>query len=173
MPSGAWHAAAPRPVAGTAGRGLTLRAAGVCATALTVVLLLSFFLTLGGPAHAARPGVPAAALDAARDWLVLLDAGKYAESWARAGKDFRRNMGKAEWARRMAAARSALGANTSRKPLDARDARDASETEPAGAAGECLVILFGAVYKKVPYTTETLTLCRENGQWRVAGYFIR
>jgi hypothetical protein len=92
------------------------------------------------------------------------------EILARAGKDFRKNMGKAEWARRMAAARSELGANTSRKPLDARDAR---ETEPAGTAGECLVILFGAVYKKVPYTTETLTLCRENGRWRVAGYFIR
>ncbi|MEG6552611.1 DUF4019 domain-containing protein, partial [Desulfocurvibacter africanus] len=62
------------------------------------------------------------------------------------------------------------GANTSRKPIDARYAR---ETEPAGAAGECLVILFGAVYEKVSYTTETLTLCREDGRWRVAGYFIR
>ncbi|WP_027367128.1 DUF4019 domain-containing protein [Desulfocurvibacter africanus] len=167
MPSGVGHAAAPRPVAGTSGRGLILRAAGACATALTVVLLLSFFLTLNGPAYAARPGVPADALDAAMDWLVLLDAGKYAESWTQAGRDFRQGLGKAEWARRMAAARSELGANTSRKPLDAR------ETGPTGAAGECLVILFGAVYDKVPYTTETLTLCRENGRWRVAGYFIR
>ncbi|EMG36173.1 Protein of unknown function (DUF4019) [Desulfocurvibacter africanus PCS] len=170
MPSGAGHAAAPRPVAGTSGRGLILRAAGACATALSVALLLSFFLTPDGPAYAARPGVPADALDAAMDWLVLLDAGKYAESWTLAGRDFRQGLGKAEWTRRMAAARSELGANTSRKPIDARDAR---ETDPAGAAGKCLVILFGSVYEKVPYTTETLTLCREDGRWRVAGYFIR
>ncbi len=128
---------------------------------------MSFFSAQAGPASAARPGVPAAALGAAEAWLALLDAGRYAESWERAGKEFRQGLGKAEWAKRMAAARAALGANTSRRPIDAR------QTKPDGSTGGCIVILFGAGYKKIPYTTETLTLCREGGQWRVAGYFIR
>lgn len=160
------HATASRPAADRPGREFVLHRGGAC----LAILLLSFFLAPAGPASAARPGVPVAALEASAEWLGLLDAGKYNESWTRAGSDFRQSLDKADWARRMAAARKALGANTSRKPIDARQAEPGGA---AGAAGECMVILFGAGYEKVSYTTETLTLCREGGQWRVAGYFIR
>lgn len=163
MALGARHATFSRPAADGPGWELVLRRAG----ARLAILLLALFLGPGGPAYAARPGVPAAALEAATDWLGLLAAGKYAESWEQAGREFRRSLGKAEWVKRMAAARAALGANASRKPIDAR------QTESAGAADDCIVILFGAGYEKVSYTTETLTLCREGGRWRVAGYFIR
>ncbi len=119
---------------------------------------------------AARLAAPSAALESARDWLRLLDSGRYDQSWTQAGTGFREGMSRAEWLKRIRAARGKLGKVSRREPIEARRAEPEG---PGGPDGECLVILFGASYEKVAYTTETLTMCREGRAWRVAGYFIR
>lgn len=145
--------------------------------ALLLAPLLAAALTLLPAVTLAEPSVrlvaPAKALESARDWLKLLDAGRYDQSWIQAGAGFREGLGKVEWSRRIRSARGKLGKNVRREPIDVRRAEPADK---GGPGGDCLVILFGASYEKVAYTTETLTMCREDREgreWRVAGYFIR
>lgn len=164
----------PRSKSVSAPRAPRLSACAVISGRLAVALAVAgLALCLAGPSAAQRLAVPAAALESARDWLKLLDAGSYDQSWTRAGVGFREGMSKAEWLRRIKTARGKLGKNVRREPIDVRRAGPDEQGGLSGSDGDCLVILFGASYARVAYTTETLTMCREGKEWRVAGYFIR
>lgn len=156
----------PRPsgpcVSGPPGRGRRCVHLGIAAFFAVVTIL-----SLAVPTAAQRLTVPAEAMTKAQGWLEVLDAGRHEAAWRLAGRHFREDMGKAEWLKAAQAAQAKLGKNTGREPIDVRRAR-------RGQPGDdCFIVLFGSTYTQVPYTTETLTMCREAGEWSVAGYFVR
>ncbi len=101
---------------------------------------------------------------AARQWLLLVDAQKWSESWAATGDSFRSLNTVALWQSASATARVPLGATQQRDLLDER----AVPTPPSGN----LVVRFQTRFANAPRSIETLALSREGGVWKVVGYYI-
>lgn len=174
--------AAPAAPAGQPGEepGASSVATPRGAWAIGVIAMISLGLALlvftaspgiapdGAPAPApAAHGSAAAetgATRAAEQWLALVDAGKWEESWAATGRAFRSQNSVAAWRAASEAARVPLGAVLSRRA-------SGEESIPAPPAGLQLV-RFRTDFAGKAGAVETLTLAREEGGWRVAGYFI-
>ena len=116
------------------------------------------------PAPAAAAPLASSATEAARIWLQLVDAGKWEESWAGTAQSFRSNNTVAAWTSASEGGRVPLGRVLSRTPKS-------EESIPAPPAGLQLV-RFQTSFANKPGATEKLSLRREGGSWRVAGYFI-
>jgi DNA-binding CsgD family transcriptional regulator len=119
------------------------------------------------PAPAAAQAAPAArssAPQAALQWLALVDAGNWPESWAATASSFRRNNTVEAWQSASLEARVPLGRVLSRRLTG-------EESIPAPPAGLQLV-RFRTSFANRPEAVETLSLSREGEGWRVAGYFI-
>jgi DNA-binding CsgD family transcriptional regulator len=119
------------------------------------------------PAPAAAQAAPAArssASQAALQWLALVDAGNWPESWAATASSFRRNNTVEAWQSASLTARVPLGRVLSRSLTS-------EESIPAPPAGLQLV-RFRTSFANRPEAVETLSLSREGEGWRVAGYFI-
>ena len=111
------------------------------------------------------------AVNAARDWLGLVDAGDLAGSHARAGAKFRKAVSDKEWT---------VAYETERRPRGAVAQRTLYQTQfdtkLAGmpGEGEYALLLFRASFANQSDARETVTLERESdGQWRIVGYSIR
>ena len=100
----------------------------------------------------------------ARDWLVLVDAGRWDESWRATGASFQKLNTARAWANASQRVRVPLGPVLSRTELS-------QESVPAPPHGYEM-IKFRTSFANKPDTVETLTLVREGGAWRVAGYLI-
>jgi hypothetical protein len=106
---------------------------------------------------------------AGKSWLGLIDQQRYADSWNTASTLFKSHVGEADWARQIKAARDPLGAVTGRKL-----ASDTHATSLPGAPdGDYQVLKIDSRFAHKSDAIETLTLMRDGGDWRVAGYFIR
>lgn len=100
----------------------------------------------------------------AEEWLALVDAGHWDASYDQAGSVFRTlNTGEA-WVQASEKARALLG------PVETRVfvSEQSVPTPPAGHR----VIRFRSSFAKRPDVTETLSLVREDGVWKVVGYVI-
>ena len=115
------------------------------------------------PAPAPSP-VQAEIVRAARDWLALVDAGRWDESWRATGASFRALNTVEAWASASRHARVPLGALVSRTALS-------EESIPAPPAGLAMV-KFRTSFANRAGVTETLTLVREGQAWRVVGVYI-
>jgi DNA-binding CsgD family transcriptional regulator len=114
------------------------------------------------PAPAASAAtVDAAVLDAARQWLALLDQGKWDESYRATGAAFRKLNTPEVWAAASVRVRVPLGAMVSRTFVS-------QENLPAPPQGY-EVVKFRTRYANREEATETVTLEREGDQWRVVG----
>jgi hypothetical protein len=127
-------------------------------------------------AAAAAPAVPAsdtptaAAEQAARAWLALVDAGKYAASWNSASTMFRQRISSAQWEAAAAGARAPLGALKSRTLQSATPA----STLPGVPDGQYVVIQFAASFEHKASAVETVTPVKDaDGTWHVSGYYIK
>lgn len=110
------------------------------------------------------------AMEVAREWLDLVDGGRYGEAWTASGATFRAAVEREKWEIAATQARNAAGA------LVARKLRTASSTKviPGVPEGEYIVIQYDTRFDKLPLASETLTTEREkDGRWRVVGYWIR
>ncbi len=133
------------------------------ATLAVLVLCL-----LSAPATAAE-AKEAAALEAARAWLAVVDGENYDESWQRSAGYFRSLIGKAEWRQAMEGVRRPLGALRSRHLKNKTYATQL----PGVPDGEYVVIQFDSVFEHKKTTVETVTpMLDDDGTWRVAGYYI-
>jgi len=146
------------------------------------VLIMSLFLatlalsplTSSFAPHAAptpvahhQPALDAAStrgVDAARQWLVLVDAGQWEASWQATGASFRALNTLAVWSQASDEARVPLGAARNRVLAG-------TEEVPAPPAGY-LLVRFHTDFAQKAGATETLTLAQEDGAWRVTGYII-
>ena len=131
-------------------------------------------LALTPPSFAAGPTTEAVAIrqaqDAAVAWVALTDAGKYAESWDKAGTLFKSSIPKAEYEKGILAARAPMGALRSRSVKTAQY----TTTLPGAPDGEYVVIQFQSEFENKKSAVETITPMREkDGAWKVTGYSIR
>ena len=129
--------------------------------ALAVILLFS------GPAVAESK--EAAAVGAAKKWLALVDAGRYAESWDTAAELFRAAVPKDKWVEQVGAVRGPLCA------LKQRTVKSEKYTTslPGAPDGEYVVIQFRTSFADKKGAVETITpMLGKDGKWHVSGYYI-
>jgi len=100
----------------------------------------------------------------ARDWLAIVDAGRWEESWRATGDSFRSLNSVEGWTRASEQGRVPLGAVVSRADLS-------HETVPAPPHG-LEMVKFRTSFANRAAATETVTLVREGQAWRVVGYWI-
>lgn len=110
------------------------------------------------------------ALDAANQWLALIDGQKYGESWETAAVFFKSAIGKEEWEQKLAAVREPLGKLVSRS----LKSKTYTTSLPGAPDGEYVVIQFTTSFENKASGIETVTpMLDKDGIWRVSGYYIK
>ena len=109
------------------------------------------------------------ATKAALSWLELIDNGQYAESWEQSAAPFKNAVTSDGWAKTV---------KTVREPLGKLESREIANSEymtslPGGPTGEFVVIQFKASFENKKGGIETVTPMKEDGQWKVSGYYIK
>lgn len=109
------------------------------------------------------------ATDAATQWLALVDAGKYSQSWQQASPLFQQKVQLADWQADLSRVRTRLGRVGSRQ-LKSADV----VSEPAGApAGKYVVIKYRTQFAVAGPVIETVKPVLDgSGQWKVSDYSI-
>lgn len=111
-----------------------------------------------------------AALKAAEHFLVLVDQGKFGESWDAASSLFTSRVSREEWQRAIAGVRPPLGKLIQRSVKS----RQFMTSAPGVPDGAYVMILFAASFEHKQQAIETVTTTLDkDGTWRVAGYFIK
>lgn len=105
----------------------------------------------------------------AQQWLNMVDAGKYNESWQSADVFFQTQLSQSKWHNALKNIRGPLGKVISRKKLSAKE----YSSLPGIPDGKYLVIQFQTQFQNKKSSTETLTLSKSSGQWLPIGYFIQ
>ena len=113
----------------------------------------------------ASPGVvESSAVQSARQWLALVDAAKWNESFEATTQSFRSLNTVDAWRAASLSGRVPLGAVLSRTLSD-------ELAVPAAPSGNH-VVRFQTRFANKPGATETVSLSREDGIWKVVGYYI-
>jgi hypothetical protein len=134
------------------------------------MLYALLLLILAAPAVPGTETPASGAESAARAWLTLLDAGKYADSWSSAAGVFRQKISASQWEAAAAGARAPLGALKSRTLQSATP----RSTLPGAPDGEYVVIQFASSFEHKASAVETVTPMKDaDGKWHVSGYFIQ
>jgi hypothetical protein len=110
-----------------------------------------------------------ATVDFARSWAKLLDDQRWADSWKSAGAFFRSQINEEGWTSKVQPLRQSLGAVTSRSVKGVQSPR----TLPGLPDGDYKIIQFATAFANKAEAVETVVLAREDGDWKVEGYFIR
>jgi hypothetical protein len=110
------------------------------------------------------------AINAAEEWLTLVDEGNYKKSWEEASKLFKNSITKEMWEQSIKAVRPPLGGLVTRTVKSANYA-----TSLSGAPdGEYVIIQFSTSFTNKKSAIETVTPMKDpDGQWRVSGYYIK
>ncbi len=106
---------------------------------------------------------------AAKEWLKIVDAGEYVESWQKSDAFFKSQVTQTEWSVALTGVRTPLGQVKSRSELGAKEYSSLSGVPD----GEYLVIQFQTEFQNKTSATETLTLSKSSGDWLPVGYFIK
>ena len=138
-------------------------------------MLLAFSLVLAvfafsREARAAAQSHEQAGRVAAEEWLKLVDAGSFPESWQKLEPAFGKKVGKKKWVAGLNEIRGPLGKLTSRSLKSAEYTKELS----GAPEGEYVVIEFSAAFEKKKEATEKVTLLLgADLTWRVAGYSVK
>jgi hypothetical protein len=119
---------------------------------------------------AADPDPTAEATTASREWLSVVDAGQYGQSWDEAAALFKQHISKSQWERAVGDVRKQTGALKTRELESAQPAHQL----PGGPDGDYVVIVYRSSFAMTPVATETVTPMRDaDGHWRVTGYYVK
>jgi hypothetical protein len=111
-----------------------------------------------------------AAQSAAEEWLSLVDAANYSQSWAEAAAGFKNRVDQSGWEKAVNGVRTPIGKVQSRTLKVAEFATSL----PGAPDGEYVVLKFETTFEKKQHAVETVTPTKEaDGRWRVGGYFIK
>lgn len=119
----------------------------------------------------ARAGEPSVddARKVAEQWIALVDAGRYDDSWRAAASYFRSQVSKADWKNAATSARAPLGALVSRT----FNAAQATHDLPGVPRGDYIVLVYDGTFANSS-VHEIITRMREaDGSWKVSGYVIQ
>ena len=107
---------------------------------------------------------------AAEQWLKIVDAEQYGQSWEIASPFVKNMVQKDQWSKSVSGARKPFGALVSRS----LKSQQYATTLPGAPDGEYVVIQYSASFQNKKSAIETVTPKRDtDGSWRVAGYYIR
>ena len=109
------------------------------------------------------------AMAAANEWLALVDRGRGREAYEMAAESFRKGIEQLKWEVATDNVRNTLGNVVARKLRTATFTR----TLPGAPDGEYVLFYFDTRFEKKALATELVTSERENGTWRVGGYWVR
>ncbi len=105
----------------------------------------------------------------AEQWLLLVDSGKYEQSWKEAAEYFRNAVSQNKWEQSLQAVRSPLGKLISREVKSTMY----KTSLPGAPDGEYVIILFDTSFSNKNSAIETVTpMLEKDGSWRVTGYYI-
>lgn len=151
------------PMVGTrTGIGAALMTIALALLALTA--LPQFSATAPQDSVVTAEAPDPAVVDAARQWLMLVDASRWEDSYHATGDVFRKLNTLELWTRVSLKVRAPLGANLSRTVIG-------QENLPAPPYGY-EVVKFRSSFANKADTVETVTLDREDGVWRVVGVTV-
>jgi hypothetical protein len=140
--------------------------------ALRIVTLLGMLALVPGipAADPAQEEAVAEARTRAKEWLALLDAQEWEETWQRAGALLRAAVSQDEWAKKMSVTLGPLGKVKSR----AARSSEYSTTMPGAPDGEYVVVQFDTTFESQQTALENVVMRKQSdGTWKVAGYRIR
>lgn len=131
-----------------------------------VAALLAQPMPLTRPPETATTQAPAETpvTKAARDFLALVDANKWPESFAMTGQSFQTLNTVATWQAASEKVRAQFGPALSRTLVDDYDV----PAPPSGAR----IVRFRTDFANKRGATETLSLNREGDEWRVVGIYV-
>ncbi|MBW1878463.1 MAG: DUF4019 domain-containing protein [Deltaproteobacteria bacterium] len=121
------------------------------------------------PAVAEHADAEAAAVEAAKRWLALVDEAEYGKSWEEAATLFKGAVDEASWGKQLGPVRGPLGAVKRRELSSAEYATSL----PGAPDGEYVVIQFATSFENKAAAVETITPMLDAGTWRVSGYYIK
>jgi hypothetical protein len=111
-----------------------------------------------------------AAEGAASDWLKLVDAGNYAQSWDDADAALKSNIAKEQWQELLTRNRAPLGAPISRRLTSA----EYTTQLPGAPDGQYVVIQYASNFEHNGSVIETVTPALDkDGKWRVCLYVVK
>lgn len=105
----------------------------------------------------------------AKTWVVLIDSGKYEQSWTEARSLFQAGVKQPDWVPMVKKVRDDMGSLAARKPLKTTMAKSL----PGAPDGEYAVVQFDTAFKNKAKAVETITMMMDGGKWKCAGYFIK
>lgn len=111
----------------------------------------------------------AAALKSALSWLELADEDKFSKTYDATAALFQKNVTKEDWKKSLEGVRSPLGKVVSREVAAQRYLTQM----PGAPDGEYVVLQFRTEFENKKEAMETVTPIKENGEWKVSGYFIK
>ncbi|MCU0783252.1 MAG: DUF4019 domain-containing protein [Verrucomicrobia bacterium] len=137
------------------------------------IVPLLFVVSLCLP-HGGALGVEArpedAAQPAAAEWLALVDAGRFVESWEKMSPGFKKKISKRKWKSTVEEIRKPLGKFTTRKLKSA----EYSKELPGAPEGEYVILRYDAAFERKPAAVEKTTLILgEDLNWRVSSYAVK
>lgn len=139
---------------------------------LILMALVASILVLGGCGKkgASNPEAEKAAVECSQAWLVLLDAGKYAESWDEAAELLKAAVGKEDLSKSLLAARKPFGKMVSRD----LKSRQYTTSLPGAPNGQYVIIQYNTSFENGKSAVETITpMLDKDGKWKVSGYYIK
>lgn len=135
------------------------------------VLILACLFIIIFPMLSERPDSEKTqkAMAAAMEFLHLVDADKYAESWQSAATLMQEKVTQEEWVETLTKSRARSGAQVERAEKNA----SYSTTAKDSPEGEYILLTFEADFQNIKSVDEYVTVMLEGDRWRVAGYFIK
>ena len=133
-------------------------------------LIACLMLSAGPPAARSTEANEAAAQQAAEAWLKLIDAGQLGKAWDQGSAAFRTIVSRADFEKKVKAARTPLGALVSRK----LESKRLTHELPGAPDGTYVILEYAATFKKKERARETVTVMLDTGgKFRGAGYVVR
>jgi hypothetical protein len=116
------------------------------------------------------PQILTAGTEAAEDFVHLVDAEKYEQSWESSAALMREKIFLEVWNQQISAMRSRVGKLKNRK----QDDSSISDWAPGAPDGQYLTLIYASSFEKKDEVIETINLVlEEDSRWRVVGYFIK
>ena len=108
-------------------------------------------------------------VEAALAWLKINDSGDYAKSYSECGKIFQAALTVDKWKSSVEAVLKPLGKLKSRENISAKF----TTTVPSAPDGEYVIMQFKTSFEHKKEAIETVSVVKENGIWKVVGYYIK
>lgn len=136
-----------------------------------IVLIIAAVFMIVYPILSERPDTEKAekATAVAMEFLQLIDAEKYAESWQMAANMMKEKISETEWVEKLTEARALSGTVVKRSEKSVSYSTSAEDSPE----GEYISLIFSSKYQRAESVSEYVTVMLEEGHWKVAGYFIQ